>query len=387
MVPKQTQSTIVLVLAVLIGLSIVQTSGILASPVAATSNSSLQQLTPKTSGDATAILNVGPTSQTVQAGSLAQFQISVDQGAATKVFLVSRGVPPQSVAIFTPENGLADPTFNSSLTIATSPNSLAGTYDITIVGVANGQELTREISLQIISTAPQTNSSVNIIPTLSLKVEADQSYYKPNDTVNVRGYVMDSSGNAVDGTAISVQVDSPTGSEMVFIPNITTDSAGFFQTPLRIPANATAGAYTVFAAASKPGYNSATTHTNFVIDNSLTPSVTIIQLYATDATGNPSAVFSNSQTILFWVVLQNTGAPIQGMIWIQILDPRGTLVSIQLQISTLVTGATIKVAFGFTPSSNSLEGIYSANALVSDKLISQGGTFLANANTQFVLTE
>jgi MG2 domain len=364
----------------------VQTSGILASSVAATSLTSFQPLTPKTAS-ATAILNVGPSSQTVQAGSLAQFQISVDQGEATKVFLVSRGIPPQSVAIFTPENGLANPSFNSSLTIMTSTNSLAGTYDITIIGVADGQELTREISLQITSTSPQTNSSVTMIPTLSLKVEADQSYYKPNDTMNVRGYVMDSSGNAVDGTAISVQVDSPTGSEMVFITNITTDAAGFFQTPLRIPTNATAGTYTVFAAASKPGYNSATTHTNFIIDNSLTPSVTIIQLYATDATGNPSAVFSNSQTILFWVVLQNTGAPIQGMIWIQILDPRGTLVSIQLQISTLATGGTVKVAFGFTPSSNSLEGIYSANALVSDKLISQGGTFLANANTQFVLTE
>jgi MG2 domain-containing protein len=385
MVPKQ-RSTIVLVLAVLIGLSIVQTSGILASSVAATSLTSFQPLTPKTAS-ATAILNVGPSSQTVQAGSLAQFQISVDQGEATKVFLVSRGIPPQSVAIFTPENGLANPSFNSSLTIMTSTNSLAGTYDITIIGVADGQELTREISLQITSTSPQTNSSVTMIPTLSLKVEADQSYYKPNDTMNVRGYVMDSSGNAVDGTAISVQVDSPTGSEMVFITNITTDAAGFFQTPLRIPANATTGTYTVFAAVSKPGYNSATTHTNFIIDNSLTPSVTIIQLYATDATGNPSAVFSNSQTILFWVVLQNTGAPIQGMIWIQILDPRGTLVSIQLQISTLATGGTVKVAFGFTPSSNSLEGIYSANALVSDKLISQGGTFLANANTQFVLTE
>ncbi|HXY83569.1 MAG TPA: MG2 domain-containing protein [Candidatus Saccharimonadales bacterium] len=386
MVPKQTQSTIVLILAVLIGLSIAQTSGILVSPVAANSLS-FQPLTLKTAGDVTPILNVGPSSQTVQAGALAQYQISVSQGEATKVFLVSRGVPSQSVAIFTPESGLADPSFNSSLAIVTSTNSLAGTYDITIVGVADGQELTREISLQITSTAPQTNSSVNTIPTLSLKVEADQSDYKPNDTMNVRGYVMDSSGNAVDGTAISLQVDGPTGSEMVFITNITTDSAGFFQAPLRIPANATAGAYTVFAAASKPGYNSATTHTSFVIDNSLTPSVTILQLYATDATGNPSAVFSNSQTILFWVVLQNTGASIQGMIWIQILDPKGTLVSIQLQISTLATGATVKVAFGFTPSSTSLEGIYSANALVSDKLISQGGTFLANANAQFVLTE
>jgi hypothetical protein len=30
-------------------------------------------------------------------------------------------------------------------------------------------------------------------------------------------------------------------------------------------------------------------------------------------------------------------------------------------------------------------GIYAANALVSDKLISQGGTFFASANAQFAV--
>jgi len=90
---------------------------------------------------------------------------------------------------------------------------------------------------------------------------------------------------------------------------------------------------------------------------------------------------------LIWVVLQNIGAPIQGVIWIQILDPRGTPVSIQLQISTLATDGIVKVAFGFSPAANSAQGIYNTNALVSDKLISQGGTFLANANAQFVLED
>jgi len=88
---------------------------------------------------------------------------------------------------------------------------------------------------------------------------------------------------------------------------------------------------------------------------------------------------------LIWVVLQNIGAPIQGVIWIQILDPRGTPVSIQLQVSTLATNGIVKVAFGFSPTANAALGVYNANALVSDKLISEGGTFLANANTQFVL--
>jgi len=103
--------------------------------------------------------------------------------------------------------------------------------------------------------------------------------------------------------------------------------------------------------------------------------------------GNPTGVFHIGQTILLWVVVQNDGAPLQGVIWVQVLDPTGSPRTIQLQISTLNTGASVKVAFGFTAAANLPLGVYTANTLVSDKLISQGGMFLASANTQFALTE
>jgi hypothetical protein len=291
------------------------------------------------------------------------------------------------VAIFTPENGIGNPNFDSLLTIVTSPTSPIGAYNVTVIALVGGEELSSNVNLQIAST--QTNSTLNLpaSSSLSVRVETDQSYYKPNETVNIRGVVMDNTGSAVPGADLSVQVDGPAGSELDLLTGITTDTAGVFQTYLPIPVNVTSGAYTVFAAVSKSGYTTAATHTNFVIDSSSTSSVMIIQLYSTDATNKTSAVFSAGQTVLVWVVLQNIGAPIQGVIWIQILDPRGTQVSIQLQISTLTTGGIVKVAFGFSPAANSAQGIYSANALVSDKLISQGGTFLANANAQFVLGE
>jgi len=389
MVAKQTRSAIVLFLAILVGLSIAQTSGILSSPVAADSNSTFQNLSTSGPNDATPVLQVGPQAKSISAGSYAQFEINIDGGESANVLLVSKGIPDQGAAIFTPENGIADPNFNSFLAIVTSPDSPPGTYKVTVIALVGGQELSSDVSLQIASTTPQTNNSLNIpvSSSLSVRVETDQSYYKPNETVNVRGVVMDSTGSAVPDADLSVQVDGPAGSELVLLRGITTDTAGIFQTYLTIPINVTSGAYTVFAAASKSGYATATTHTNFVIDSSSTSSVMIIQLYSTDATNKTSAIFSAGQTVLVWVVLQNIGAPIQGVIWIQILDPRGTPVSIQLQISTLTTGGIVKVAFGFSPAANSAQGIYSTNALVSDKLISQGGTFLANANAQFVLGE
>ena len=89
---------------------------------------------------------------------------------------------------------------------------------------------------------------------------------------------------------------------------------------------------------------------------------------------------------MVWVVVENSGATFEGVIWVQIRDPHGTPVWIQFQISQLGTGQTIKVAFGFAITANMASGLYTANTLVSDKLISQGGTFLASANTEFALT-
>jgi hypothetical protein len=71
---------------------------------------------------------------------------------------------------------------------------------------------------------------------------------------------------------------------------------------------------------------------------------------------------------------------------VQVRDPNGTPIWIQFQISRLETGQIAKVAFGFQGASGMKSGLYTANALVSDKLISQGGTFLASANTEFAVT-
>jgi hypothetical protein len=62
-------------------------------------------------------------------------------------------------------------------------------------------------------------------------------------------------------------------------------------------------------------------------------------------------------------------------------------VQIQIHIANLDAGQTIKDGLGFTITGHAAIGVYTVNALVSDKLISQGGTFLANADTQFDLVE
>jgi hypothetical protein len=204
--------------------------------------------------------------------------------------------------------------------------------------------------------------------------------------VNLQGRVTDDSGSAVADAGVSVQVDGPTGAEIVFLSSLKTDATGVFQVTFKLPASATGGTFTAFATATKGGFASATTHTTFVVGTSSTPSVVIKEVYATDMSGTRTATFSAGQTVLVWVVVENGGATFEGVIWVQIRDPNGTPIWIQLQISQLGTGQTVKVAFGFAITANMASGLYTANALVSDKLISQGGAFLASANTEFALT-
>jgi len=291
------------------------------------------------------------------------------------------------VAIFSPNGGVADPEFNSTLTIVTSANTPPGAYPVTAVALVNGQEFTNQVALDIsATTSPISTITVSAPSNLILTVTTDQSQYKPNATVTVKGQVADSTGSAVAYATVSIQADSPTGAEVFLESNLQTDAAGTFRAQFTLSANATLGTYTLFAVATKQSYSDAAARTTFVVGSSTTPSVLISAVYAGDVAGNPISTFSLGETITIWVVVQNFGTTIQGLIWVQVRDPNGAPVQIGIHIENLHTGETIKEGIAFTLSSNATPGVYRVDALVSDKLISQGGTFLANAQTQFALT-
>jgi len=334
------------------------------------------------------VLQVTPSMQSITTGDYARFDVTVRQAGTVNVLLVARDVPAYSNAIFSPQVGVANPQFHSTLAIVTSTDTPPGNYNVTVVALLNGEEYPIYISLQLSpnTTTTQTSAISSTSRSLSLGVDTDLHFYEPNSTVTVSGQLTDPSGDAIPDASVSVQVDDPTGAQLFLVNNLTTDAAGIYHTELKLDPQAVVGTYTVFVSSFESGYAGATTHTTFVVGSPLTPSVVISQVYITDTTGNPSGVFSTGQTIIVWITVQNNGAQFQGIIWLQIRDPNGTPQSIQTQISTLSTGASVKMGFGFTASTNLPRGIYTANALVSDKLISQGGTFLASAKAQFALT-
>ena len=371
----RSRTNIALLLFFITALSALQTGGVITNVSADNTNSFTIQ--------------IQPSSDTISAGAFAKFDMHIVGNSPANVFLVARNVPPDSVAIFTPNVGVATSDFRSSLTIITSANTPAGSYSVTAVAIVNGKELTSQIGLQVltpanITTTANTTMNVSFGTALTMTVTTDQAQYQQNSTITIQGQIRDSAGSAVAGVTVSVQVDAPTGTELFFANNLQTDGAGIFQAQVNLPPGSPTGTYTVFTSATKSSYSTVTTRTTFVVGTSTTPSVIIKAVYAGDSAGNPTSTFTEGQTIWVWVVIENIGSTFSGVVWVQLLSPNGVPVQIQMRISTLDGGATGEDGLSFTLN-HPIIGVYTVNALVSDKLISQGGTFLASADAQFAL--
>ena len=393
------RNLVALLLSLIVAISTAQTAGIVPKLVSADNTlSSVLNATQTTSSQTnnTATITatgqvrfrIDPSSITINAGTFASFNIRIIANVTANVLLATNGVPPHSVAIFTQDHGVANPEFDSNLIIVTSIDTPIGIYRTTVISIVNGTRIPDAmVNLEIALPSATTSTSTTIPADTSLVVSlsADQDQYRPNATVSLQGQVTDGAGGTDTNANVTLQVDGPTGAEIASA-KLVTDAAGVFS--FKVPVNVTnrAGTYTVFASAAKFGYASATTHTTFVAGTSSTPSVVIKDIYATDISGNRSVVFSTGQTVLLWVVVANSGAAFDGVIWVQVRDSKGTPIWIQFQISQLETGRTGKVAFGFQTTSAMGPGLYTANVLVSNKLISQGGTFLASASSEFAIT-
>lgn len=327
-----TSKTATITIGTAVSVSVTATSSqtTISSAVTSTSTSSETETMATTSSSALQTeFHIEPTSRSIIAGGYASYTINIRQQGTANVFLAAKGVPPKSVALFSQDSGLAAPGFHSMLTIVTSADTPATRYTITVVALINGQEYDADITLEVTSsttiTAQTSNTiTVSIGTSLSLTLDTDRHHYELNATVYLQGHVTDNSGNVIANANVNVQVDGPTGVEVVFLKDRQTDAAGRFQANFTFPLNALAGTYTAFASASKQGYVGATSRTTFVVESSSTPSVVIQAVYAGDSAGNPITVFSQGQTVYVWVVIENIGPTFQGVIWVQVRRQRHT---------------------------------------------------------------
>jgi len=102
-----------------------------------------------------------------------------------------------------------------------------------------------------------------------------------------------------------------------------------------------------------------------------------------DVNNNAKNNFRLVDTIRIIVNIDNRGADLSGLLWIQLEDPTGIPILIQrlpMKISGTITFGPLDLAGSrllITP------GIYKVTVFVSDKLISEGGRFFTSAVSSF----
>ncbi|MEM3463141.1 MAG: hypothetical protein QXJ15_05695, partial [Candidatus Bathyarchaeia archaeon] len=153
-----------------------------------------------------------------------------------------------------------------------------------------------------------------------------------------------------------------------------------------LPKDAQSGTYTAYVTASKEGYMDGRGQASFSVGESQTPAVAIAALYLSDMGNATRSTFSPGETLIVWVVVRNAGAPLErGTIWAEVDDPGGVPLMVQFQIAAIGRGAEVKAGFSLTLSADAYPGAYKVKAFVSDKMISEGGKFLASQAGSFVV--
>jgi hypothetical protein len=97
--------------------------------------------------------------------------------------------------------------------------------------------------------------------------------------------------------------------------------------------------------------------------------------------------FSRGQTVVVWLVVNNLGSDLnmlpQGpILWIEVDDSNNAPLTVQYHIGLLpgsgqVTREGFSVVLSYSPGVYVPTGTYKATGFVSDKMISQGGKFIA----------
>lgn len=333
---------------------------------------------------------VEPPSRSVVAGHSARFTVQVTSHEDETVFLSIRNVPVGAVAVFTPSFGKPKPMLLSILTVITTTETPSGLYTLTILITTEDKEFATDVALQVtggVTVTTTTTAGTTTQAALSVSVLTDRATYNANQTVSIEGQVKDSSQNSVGGASVSLQVVNSNGAT-IYIESLATNNAGFYHATFKLSSDAIPGTYTVFVTVTKEGFIGAANHTSFVVGTSTSPSVVISEIFTGDSAGNVKVEFAKGETVFVWVVIQNTGADLaNGVIWVQVQDPNGVAISIQIQITTIATGQTIQFAFGMPLPGSAPSGTFKVSAFVSNRMISQGGSFLASGRTQFAVTQ
>jgi len=319
-----------------------------------------------------------PSSLTIDPGQNAQYTVTSTSlnGFSGNISFSLTGAPSTSASSFSPKQVSLDgnKVASSTLSVNTTQSTTPGTYTLTITGVAEAGGVTHQATVVLILSGAKT--------TLSVTISSEKLSYDAGNPVSFFGYVSDPSGPVGDAT-VSVQVVDPQGAT-VHIDHVKTGNDGYYSGSFRLGGDASGGTYAVYVTVSKPGYQDASNHYAFTVGASSTPNVVITSVYMTDMGRNTKTVFHPGETLIVWVEVVNTGADlIDGIVWVQIVNPNGAPIKVDFHVGSIARGQTVKEGFSIILSVNAPQGEYRVTSFVSDKMISEGGKFLTAMQEKF----
>ena len=276
------------------------------------------------------VLSAAPTSAAVVIGGAEQYTIDVEStyGFSGNVSLSVSQVPANVTSDLSQTQVTISPSQNASvtLTLSTNPNTALGSFAVEVTG-----------------TSGQLNSSLTVTlavarPSLIVKLSTDKLVYTQNGTVIESGQVIAFSSEPIANASVQFEAVDPQGNS-IQTSNVTSDTGGAFGGNLTIPLSAENGTYTIYALASKAGFEGSFDSANFIVGQTNTPAVVITVLRTTDAENNTKSQFSLGETAMVWVSVVNAGAAMnQSMLWFTVDNPQGVSVLVTVQTGPLAAG-------------------------------------------------
>ena len=221
---------------------------------------------------------------------------------------------------------------------------------------------------------------------LNVEISTDRPSYKLGEIVYMNGQVSDS-GISLHNVSISIQVTDQSG-DVIHISLTATDLEGSYSDSFTLGDVLESGTYSIFVTANKIGIRDAYGQQSFVVGESSDPSIIIATIYSTDVNHMKKAVFSPGETVSVNLDIDNGGADLDGIIWIEVEDQNDIpiqVIMIENMIKNTVKDGegpiTIRISLKLSDEASS--GSYLMRGYVSDKMISEGGRFLTHDQGTF----
>ncbi|MBI4750479.1 MAG: IPT/TIG domain-containing protein [Acidobacteria bacterium] len=200
-------------------------------------------------GNGSVSLSTNPTSQTVQAGEVAQYSIRLNRNNFDGEVKLGIGTLPAGVtARFDPDRTTGN---SSQLTLQVGVSTPGGTYQIPVGGLATGATISGTTLMLIVNTAPQASVTISVSPpSRTLTLGGSASFSINLARMNYTGAVSLSAaglptgvtavfnpestlGNSANLT-LSARTDAPTGTYTIRINGATTGGVTINQPTITI---------------------------------------------------------------------------------------------------------------------------------------------------------